>query len=169
MFGLALDNNSTTAQKTNLKSKIKTCLNFLFSSSDDILIEEIRRNCRLASQFLMSSIFDLDNLPKLIDNFIINIILLILKSPKNSNKVAKFHEAKKNYKLYFNIATKAFNNNDHNTAWLLNESLNHFAITNLRIPLRSKRFSNSWSSKKDFKTFLKRQNQYGTFNFVLER
>ena len=30
MFGLALDNNSTTAQKKNLKSKIKTCLNFIF-------------------------------------------------------------------------------------------------------------------------------------------
>ena len=89
-------------------------------------IADIQSNCRAASEFLMSSIFDIQNLPKLIDNFIINVILLILKSPRDSNKVAKFHEAKKNYKLFFHVATKAFASNDHNTAWLLNECLNHF-------------------------------------------
>ena len=168
MFNLALDSKDRTlnAHKTkDLRCRIKNCLNFLFSSPDDVAISDIQNNCRAASQFLMSSIFDIKNLPKLIDNFIINVILLILKSPRDSNKVAKFHEAKKNYKLFFHVATKAFAENDHNTAWLLNECLNHFAITNLKIPLHSKRFSNGWSSKKDFKEFFKEAKfKYGTFN-----
>ena len=151
--------------KVGLKSKIKSCLNFLFTSSDDDLIESIVSNCRLASTELMSNIFSLNDLPKLIDRFIINIILLILKSPRDSKKVAKYHEAKKQYKLYLNVATTSFKNGDHNTAWLINESLNHFAISSLQIPLNSKRFGTGIKSKRDLKDFFSvAKKEYGSFN-----
>jgi len=156
---------SKLSVKVGLKSKIKSCLNFLFTSSDDELIESIVSNCRLASTELMSNIFSLNDLPKLIDRFIINIILLILKSPRDSKKVAKYHEAKKQYKLYLNVATTSFKNGDHNTAWLINESLNHFAISSLQIPLNSKRFGTGIKSKRDLKDFFSvAKKEYGSFN-----
>ena len=146
-----------------LKQKIVEAL--IFSSSDDELIDTIVKNCRLASSHLMAKIFELENLPKLIDRFIINIILLILKSPQDSNKVAKYHEAKKQYKLYLNVATKSFKQGDHNTAWLLNESLNHYAISNLKIPKNSKRFSKGIKGNSNFKEFFSCVKiEYGSFN-----
>ncbi len=120
------------------RSSIRRCLNFLFSSKDDELISSMVSLCRDSSEFLMSNIYNLNNLPELIDQFIINVILLILKSPKDQNKTAKYFEARKNVKLYLNVAQQCFSAGDHNTAWLLREALSHYAIKSLNLESISK-------------------------------
>ena len=120
------------------RSSIRRCLHFLFSSKDDELISSMVSLCRDSSEFLMSNIYDLDNLPELIDQFIINVILLILKSPKDETRTAKYFEARKNVKLYLNVAQQCFSAGDHNTAWLLREALSHYAIKSLNLDSISK-------------------------------
>jgi len=133
MFNSSLGVGSSSSVS---RSVMRDCLNFLFRSGDDDLLDELLRLCRASSKYLLCNFRDLD-IGVYVDQFVMNIILLILKSPKCEKKVAKYHEARKSYKLYVRLALNSLRDGDHNTCWLLREALSHHAIKSLCLNVES--------------------------------
>tara|TARA_B110000008_G_C16977286_1_gene566419 strand:- start:791 stop:1723 length:933 start_codon:yes stop_codon:yes gene_type:complete len=136
-----LDLFSLAYKKNPSKSKIKKFLSCIFYSEDDKLVDELTKQCRQSSEHLIANV-DHGDLSSWVDNFVQNIIILIMK---NEDKIAKYHVAKKNYYLYLTVAKRALKNNDHNTAWLLLHSFVNKSIVDFNFK-RGKDFINSCTS-----------------------
>ena len=110
------------------KKKIRSLLACFFHTVDDELILDLTKKCRQSSEFMIANVNN-ENLCKWVNTFIQNVIVLIMK--KNDN-IAKYHEAKKNFKMYLSVAKKALKEGDHNTAWLIMCCFMHRSIDSLQ-------------------------------------
>ena len=123
-----------------------------FTSDFDIRLEKSCDKLR-ESTYKLYSFLDSKNIksiPKLIDNAITNIVILVLT---NEDKIAKLHQVKLNFKYYLSIAKLAYNQNDHQTVIVIRSALNNFHIQRLKLKI-SKR-------DKEFLDLLDKQ--YGSF------
>ena len=82
-------------QITSLKGK--SLFNCLFSTEDDEYVQSLLLQCRKSSKYLLGNLYG-NSVPSMIDRFIFNVIVLILKD--GEDEIAKFHTSKKNYKLF---------------------------------------------------------------------
>ena len=117
------------------RKSIRNLLSCLFHTEDDKLILELTETCRKSSEELVANINN-DNMHEWVNTFIQNIVVLIMKK---NDKIAKYHEAKKNFGLYLAVAKRAMKEGDHNTAWLMRCSFSHKSIHNLNFQ-RGKKF-----------------------------
>jgi hypothetical protein len=125
--GLELFNVAYTHKAKPSRKKIRNYLCSIFYTKDDELIDNLTTQCRESSEHLIANLSH-EDMSKWVDTFVQNIVILIMK---DGDKIAKHHTAKKNFKLYLNVANKALKGNDHNTAWLmlfafLNKSISDF-------------------------------------------
>lgn len=114
-------------QSKPTKNKIRKLLGCLFHTPDDDVILDLTQKCRISSEYMIANVND-ENLYKWVNTFIQNILVLILK---NNDKIAKYHEAKKKFKLYLAVAKNAFKQGDHNTSWLMMCCFMHKTIDSL--------------------------------------
>lgn len=114
-------------QSKPTKKKIRALLACLFHTADDEVILDLTKKCRTSSEYMIANVNN-ENLYKWVNTFIQNIVVLILKK---DDKIAKYHEAKKNFKLYLSVAKNAFKQGDHNTAWLMMCCFMHKSIDSL--------------------------------------
>lgn len=123
-----------------------------FTSDYDIKLEESCNKLRESTYRLYSYLNckDIKTIPKLINNAITNIIILILT---NNNEIAKIHKVKQNYKYYLAIAKEAYKQNDHQTAIVIRTALNNFNIIRLNLKINKR--------DKEFLDLLEKE--YGTF------
>ncbi len=115
------------ARKTK-SLKGKSLFNCLFSTEDDEYVESLLLQCRKSSKHLLADLYG-TNVPSLVEKFIFNVIVLILKD--GEDEIAKFHTSKKNYKLFLKLGEKALESEDHNTAWLIRNALLNASLSNL--------------------------------------
>lgn len=94
---------------------------------DDDVVDTLVQQCRDSSEHLMGNLTH-KNLARWVDNFIYNVIILILK---DKDDVARYHVAKKNFGLYLCVAKRALKTKDHNTAWLMLCAFANKAIVDL--------------------------------------
>ena len=132
-------------------NKIKRLLHCFFHTEYDDRLEEMVDQCREASYQLYSytQFKDID-IPKLIDNSIFNMINAILMKDE---KLGTLFQIRRNYQYFLDVAKKAAETNDHNTAIMIRAALMHHAICQLKIKPR----------KKDKEIFEKFERMYGTF------
>lgn len=107
--------------KAPKRGKIREFLHRIFHTKDDEYIEEVIKSCRGSSYRLMSYIDKDPQMHYFTDNAITNFILLILCDQEG--KAAKIHSIKKQFSLFCTIAEKAIQQQDHNTAWILDKAL----------------------------------------------
>ncbi len=125
---------------------------FMRSEYDDKL-DLMTEKCEKASRQLFAYNTDpikKDRINKFIDNSIFNIVYAILC--KDGELTNKFN-IKRNYRYFSDVMINAFNNEDHNTAILLSQSLGHHALKQLKIPLR----------KSDKEIIKRMEAEYGTW------
>ena len=101
LFNLDREDHQTR-QITSLKGK--SLFNCLFSTEDDDYVQSLLLQCRKSSKYLLGGLYS-NNVPSMIDKFIYNVIVLILKD--GEDEIAKFHTSKKNYKLFLKLGEKA--------------------------------------------------------------
>lgn len=119
------------AYKTKVpKNCIKSIIHNLFTSNYDKEIEETCENMNGASLKLYQYINEYAKIKKLNRTAIYNIIFLILTNGEHSISPQK---VKFNIGFYLNLAIKAMNNNDHQTAIIIKASLENKYISNLNI------------------------------------
>lgn len=143
-------NNPTS--KFLSKKTLQKIINRLFGSKYDDKLEESRCKFREGSNKLYSLINLEDNnkIPTLINNAVSNITLLILTDGRNICE--SLHKVKKNMLYFIDVAKKAFDNDDHQTVFIIMTSIKSFAISRLNIKLR----------KSDNIFFNKLDEEYGT-------
>jgi hypothetical protein len=120
----------------------------LITSKYDIRMEETVRLFREGSEALMSQL-DTANLSQCMDNALYNVLGLIMHCDRRTLRPA---DVKHNIRWYLNIAVRAMQTKDHNTAVLLRSVLAHSAIRRLRLT------SKTMSAK-----MLELEKEYGTF------
>lgn len=132
-------------------SKIKQILSCIFGSEYDDRLDEMVNQCREASTQLYGyTNFKDVNTNKLINNSMYNIIhAVLMKDGTLGNKV----DVRRNYQYFMDVAEKACNEEDHNTAILIRASLMHYSIQLLKLKQR----------KKDKELLTKFDKMYGTF------
>lgn len=147
--GLKLFNMAImSAPPTN---RVKQMLSCLFHTEYDDRLEEMVQQCRAASQQLYSYTQYKDmNISKLIDNSIFNIIHAVLMKDE---KLASLFQIRQNYCYFMDVAEKAAQDNDHNTAIIIRCALAHHAICQLKLKAR----------KKDLELTESMDAMYGTF------
>lgn len=134
------------------KKNLQNIINTLFGSDYDDKLEESRCKFREGTNKLYSLLDSKDNniIPTLINNSVSNITLLILT---DGNKVCKsLHKIRRNIIYFIDIAKKAFNNDDHQTVFVIMTSIKSFPISRLNIKLR----------KSDYIFFEELDEEYGT-------
>ncbi len=114
-------------QSKPTKKKIHSLLACLFHTADDDVILDLTQKCRTSSEYMIANVNN-EDLYKWVNTFIQNILVLIMKK---NDKIAKYHEAKKNFKMYLAVAKNAFKQGDHNTAWLMMCCFMHKSIDSL--------------------------------------
>jgi len=111
--------------------KLKQILINLWTTDYDIELDMTKKALRTSSKTLYSYLNENhDVIPGLINNAIVNIIMLILTKDK---KLCNYHEIKMNYGFYCNLAIKAKNENDHQSALLISCALQHYCFNALKI------------------------------------
>lgn len=117
-------------------SKIKKLLSCLFHSEYDDRLEKMVSECREAScqAYMMCNDKSL-NINKLLNNAIFNLIYSILcKDDKLGNK----HSIKQNYRYFFDVMHRSYDEEDHNTALLLKSALEHSCLRVFKFKERKK-------------------------------
>ena len=90
------------------------------------------------------------NVPEINNNAISNLVALILS---NGEKALTKHQVKYNIGFYLNLAKKAMESNDHQTALIIKAALSNFHITRLKIK----------PNKSMKKTLILLEEKYGDF------
>lgn len=123
-----------------------------FTSDFDTKLEKSCNNLRESTYRLYSYLNqkDIKSIPKLIDNAITNIVILVLT---NDDKIAKVHQVKLNFKYYLSVAKLAYDQGDHQTVIVIRSALNNYHIQRLKIKLH----------KRDQEFLDKLDKQYGSF------
>ena len=133
------------------RSKIRQLLHCFFHTDYDDRLEEMVDQCREASYQLYSyTQFKDIHIPKLIDNSILNIINAVLMK---DDELGSLFQIRQNYNYFLDVARKAYETNDHNTAIMIRQALTHHAICQLKINDR----------KKNKQIFTMMEKMYGTF------
>lgn len=133
------------------KSAIRNLLSCIFTTPYDDRLEEMTAQCRSASEQLYAYTHHKDiNTNQLINNSIFNIIHAILMK---DDKLGRKFDIRRNYHYFMDVAKKASEENDHNTAVIVRAAIQHHAIQQLKLkPLkREKQFYEDFEKK------------YGTF------
>lgn len=117
-------------------SKIKKMLFCFWHTEYDDKLEKMVEECREASKQLYSlhnnnSI----NINKLINNAINNLIYCIFT---NDSEIANKHQVKQNYRYFSDVMQKCFADQDHNSALMLKNALQHSSIKIFKIKKRKK-------------------------------
>ena len=132
-------------------SKIKQMLSCIFGSEYDDRLDEMVSQCREASVQLYAYTNYKDiNTNALINNSMFNIIHAVLLK---DGQLGKKFDVRRNYQYFMDVAHRASEENDHNTAILIRASLMHFSLLQLKMKLR----------KKDKELFDNFDKKYGTF------
>lgn len=132
-------------------SKVKNMLSCIFGSEYDDRLDEMVNQCREASMQLYGyTNFKDINTNKLINNSMYNIIHAILM---NDGQLGNKFEVRRNYQYFMDVAHRASDENDHNTAIVIRAALTHYAVQVLKIKQR----------KKDTELMKKFDDLYGTF------
>ena len=117
--------------------RLKDFLYNLWTTDYDIELDMTKKAMRNSSKTLYSFLKDnADIIPYLINNAIVNIIMLILTKDK---KICSYHEIKMNYGFYYNLAIKAKEERDHQTALLILCALQHHCFDTLKIKKKYKK------------------------------
>ncbi len=132
------------------RSCIKSLLHNLFSSDYDKHLDDSVQLFRRGSEILISRLNEI-KLSENMDNAIHNIIGLILK--KQNGKTFKKKHVKDNLRWYLNIAIRAMQEKDHNTAVMLRIILCHASLSRLNL------FSPNMTEK-----IQSLEKEYGSFN-----
>jgi len=108
-----------------------------FTSDFDIKLEKSCNKLRESTYRLYSYLNqkNIKSIPKLIDNAITNIIILVLT---NEDKIAKLHRVKLNFKYYLSVAKLAYAQGDHQTVIIIRSALNNFNIQRLKLKINKK-------------------------------
>jgi hypothetical protein len=109
---------------------LRSIVHNLFTSEYDIKLENTSDNMRLASSKVLSLLYSLKKIPEIHNNAITNLVVLILS---NGEKTLSSQQVKYNLGFYLNLAKKAINNEDHQTALLVKSAINNFNIMRLKI------------------------------------
>jgi len=132
-------------------SKVKEMLSCLFRSEYDDRLDEMVKQCRTASEQLYAYTHFKDiNTNKLIDNSIFNVVNSILMD--DAMLGSKF-KIRRNYQYFLDVARRACDEDDHNTAIMIRAALLHHAICQLKLKPR----------KRDKEIFDRFEQEYGTF------
>ena len=111
--------------------RLSTLFHDLFSTQYDTRLEETVHLFRNGSEALMSKL-DSTDLPQCTDNAILNMLTMILRDDRKSREFRR-QDVKNNIRWYLNVAHRARETKDHNTAVLLRSVLCHHAISRLQI------------------------------------
>lgn len=132
-------------------SIIKKIFFCLFHTEYDDQLDKMVDQCRTASQQLYSYTQHKDiDTNKLINNSMFNIILSVLM---DDGKIGNKHQIRRNLHYFIDVARKASEEHDHNTAVLIRAAIMHHSILQLKLKPRKQ-------NDEFFETFEKK---YGTW------
>ena len=114
------------AKKKTCFAAVKQLLHNMFHTKDDEFIKEAIKSCRGSSLRLMKYINRDPEMHTLTDNAITNFILLMLVT--QNGDIAKKHQVKKQFSLLCSLCDKAVQQQDHNTAFIIDKALNSTQI-----------------------------------------
>lgn len=129
---------------------LRSLVHKLFTSDYDIKLEDTSKNMRSSTSKVLSLLYSIKKIPEIHDNAISNLVALILS---NGEKTLTKHQVKYNIGFYLNLAKKAMESNDHQTALIIKAALNNFHITRLKIK----------PNKSMKKTLILLEEKYGDF------
>ena len=109
---------------------LRSLVHKLFTSDYDIKLEDTTNNMRSSTSKVLSLLYSIKKIPEIHNNAISNLVALILS---NGEKALTKHQVKYNIGFYLNLAKKAMQTNDHQTALIIKAALSNFHITRLKI------------------------------------
>jgi len=109
---------------------LRSIVHKLFTSDYDIKLEDTTNNMRSSTSKVLSLLYSIKKIPEIHNNAISNLVALILS---NGEKALTRHQVKYNIGFYLNLAKKAMETNDHQTALIIKAALSNFHITRLKI------------------------------------
>ena len=109
---------------------LRSLVHKLFTSDYDIKLEDTSKNMRSSTSKVLSLLYSIKKIPEIHNNAISNLVALILS---NGEKALTKHQVKYNIGFYLNLAKKAMESNDHQTALIIKAALSNFHITRLKI------------------------------------
>ena len=118
------------AEKKKFKLSIKKVLSNMFNSKYDIELNEKKNTLRESTCKLMSMIDDMDSINDKCKIAINNLVLIILT---NDNEKINIQRVKYNLGFYLNLAKKAMDSDDHQTALLIKLAVDNNNIKRLKI------------------------------------
>ncbi|MAJ81959.1 MAG: hypothetical protein CMF41_03485 [Legionellales bacterium] len=117
-------------------SRIKEMLHCIWHTEYDDKLETMVEQCRDASEQIYSIHNNKDvNINYLLNNAIYNLIYCILCE---DDKLTTKHQVKRNYRYFMDVMQMCYNEEDHNTAILILNALQHTALKIFKIKLRKK-------------------------------
>lgn len=132
-------------------STIKKMLFCMYHTEYDDQIENMVEQCRNASkQLYMLQNDKTININKLINNAVVNLIYSIMCK---DDKIANKHQVKRNVHYFIDVMKKASDAEDHNTAIVIKNALDHSSLKTLQLKQRKK--------DQEFEYFF--ENKYGTW------
>jgi len=129
---------------------LRSLVHKLFTSDYDIKLEDTTNNMRSSTSKVLSLLYSIKKIPEIHNNAISNLVALILS---NGEKALTKHQVKYNIGFYLNLAKKAMETNDHQTALIIKAALSNFHITRLKIK----------PNKSMKKTLISLEEKYGDF------
>lgn len=109
---------------------LRSLVHKLFTSDYDIKLEDTTKNMRSSTSKVLSLLYSIKKIPEIHNNAITNLVALILS---NGEKALTKQQVKYNIGFYLNLAKKAMETNDHQTALIIKAALSNFNITRLKI------------------------------------
>ena len=118
------------ANKPKPHGCLKSLVHKLFTTDYDIKLEDTTKNMRSSTSKVLSLLYSIKKIPEIHNNAISNLVALILS---NGEKALTKSQVKYNIGFYLNLAKKAMQTNDHQTALIIKAALSNFNITRLKI------------------------------------
>ena len=150
--GLELFSQAYMIQK-DIKDRgcLKSIIHSLFTTDYDKKLESTALNMKASTSKVLSLLYNIDEIPKMHNKGIANLVALVLS---NGEKTLTLQQVKYNLGFYLNLAKKAMEDNDHQTALLVKTAIANHNITRLKLKLNK--------SKQKILTDL--NDKYGNFN-----
>lgn len=150
--GLELFSQSFAIQR-NVKNIgcLKTIIHKLFTTDYDTKLDNTALNMKASTSKVLSMLYNIDAIPDIHNKGIANLVALVLS---NGEKPLTIHQVKYNLGFYLNLAKKAMEDNDHQTALLIKSAIANHNIQRLKIKL----------NKSKQKILDKLNQKYGDFN-----
>lgn len=150
--GLELFSQAYMIQKDiNNPGCLRSIIHSLFTTDYDKKLEDTVLNMKASTSKVLSLLYNIDEIPKIHNKGIANLVALVLS---NGEKILTSQQVKYNLGFYLNLAKKAMENNDHQTALLVKSAIANHNITRLKLKLNK--------SKQKILSIL--NEKYGNFN-----